>query len=76
MYVSFKLGSVCNFCNSVNTSALNDWIAVVMNRKGCRKKQSWPDFRVFSKHMLGRAEENHKKFIWLVPQLRFELDMS
>jgi hypothetical protein len=64
--MSLNLGSVCNFCNSVNTLALNDWIAVVINRKGCRKKQSQPDFKVLSKHVLGWAEENHKKFIWLV----------
>jgi hypothetical protein len=53
------MGNICNFL-TVSNSPLNDWIAVVMNRKGCRKKQSWPDFKILSKHLLGQTEENHK----------------
>jgi len=37
-----------------------------MNRKGRRKKHSWPDFKILSKHLLGQTEENHNKFILLV----------
>jgi hypothetical protein len=64
-YMSLNLGNVCNFFNMVNKLPLNGWIAVVMNGKGHRKKQSWPDIKILSKHLLGQTEENHKKFIWL-----------
>jgi len=37
-----------------------------MNRKGRRKKQLWPDFKILSKHLLGQTEENHKRIICLV----------
>lgn len=66
IYVSFNLGNICNFFNIVDNSPLNDWVAVVMNRKGRRKKHSWPDFKILSKHLLGQTEENHNKFILLV----------
>jgi len=71
IYVSLNLGNICNLsiiCN-VSNSPLNGWIAVVMNTKGRRKKQSWPDFKILYKHLLGHTEENHKKFIWFVGAL-------
>jgi len=33
---------------------------MVMNRKGHRKKQLWPDFKILSKQLHGQTEENHR----------------
>jgi hypothetical protein len=35
----------------------------MINQNGFDRKQSWPNFKVLSKHSPGWTEENHKKTI-------------
>jgi hypothetical protein len=34
-----------------------------MNWKGCGRKRSWPNFKVLSRHLSGRTEEDNYKYV-------------